>query len=63
MSVGVGDIRVGQGFDVHRFSESADRPLVLGGCVFEGLPGLVGHSDADAVAHACASSSSSAGLQ
>lgn len=54
MSIGGGDIRVGQGFDVHRFSESAERPLVLGGCVFDGLPGLVGHSDADAVAHACA---------
>jgi 2-C-methyl-D-erythritol 2,4-cyclodiphosphate synthase len=28
--------------------------LVLGGVVFDGEPGLVGHSDADAVAHACA---------
>ena len=24
-------VRVGQGFDVHRFSDDADRPLVLGG--------------------------------
>ena len=45
-------IRVGQGFDVHRFSDDPDRPLVLGGCVFAGTRGLLGHSDADAVAHA-----------
>jgi 2-C-methyl-D-erythritol 2,4-cyclodiphosphate synthase len=45
-------IRVGQGFDVHRFSDDPRRQLVLGGCVFDGERGLVGHSDADAVAHA-----------
>ena len=45
-------IRVGQGFDVHRFSDDAARQLVLGGVVFEGCRGLHGHSDADAVAHA-----------
>ncbi len=44
--------RVGQGFDIHRFSDDPARPLVLGGVVFEGQPGLHGHSDADAVAHA-----------
>jgi 2-C-methyl-D-erythritol 2,4-cyclodiphosphate synthase len=48
------DIRVGQGFDVHRFSDDPDRRLVLGGVTFEGSPGLVGHSDADVIAHACA---------
>ena len=47
-------IRVGQGFDVHRFSDDPARPLVLGGVVFDGHVGLHGHSDADAVAHACA---------
>jgi len=47
-------VRVGQGFDIHRFSDDQSRPLVLGGCVFEGQVGLHGHSDADAVAHACA---------
>jgi 2-C-methyl-D-erythritol 2,4-cyclodiphosphate synthase len=48
-------VRVGQGFDIHRFSNDASRPLVLGGVVFDdGVPGLEGHSDADAVAHACA---------
>lgn len=41
------------GFDVHRFSDDPQRPLVLGGVVFEGERGLDGHSDADAVAHAC----------
>ncbi len=48
------DLRVGHGFDVHRFSTDPGRVLVLGGVVFDGEPGLVGHSDADAVAHACA---------
>lgn len=48
------DLRVGHGFDVHRFSTDPERVLVLGGVVFDGEPGLVGHSDADAVAHACA---------
>ena len=47
-------VRVGQGFDVHAFSEDPARVLVLGGVTFAGEPGLVGHSDADAVAHACA---------
>ncbi|MGD9702917.1 MAG: 2-C-methyl-D-erythritol 2,4-cyclodiphosphate synthase [Acidimicrobiia bacterium] len=46
--------RVGQGFDIHRFSDDPGRRLVLGGCVFEGVAGLQGHSDADAVAHAVA---------
>jgi 2-C-methyl-D-erythritol 2,4-cyclodiphosphate synthase len=48
------EVRVGQGFDVHRRGDDAARPLVLGGCTFPGLPGLVGHSDGDAVAHAVA---------
>lgn len=45
-------MRVGQGIDVHRFSDDADRPLVLGGVVIPGAPGLAGHSDADAATHA-----------
>jgi len=45
--------RVGLGYDVHPFG--GDGPLVLGGVVIEG-PGLVGHSDADAVCHAVADS-------
>lgn len=47
-------VRVGQGFDVHAFSEDPSRKLVLGGVVFDDERGLVGHSDADVVAHACA---------
>lgn len=47
-------VRVGQGFDIHAFSDSPERTLVLGGVVFEGERGLIGHSDADVVAHACA---------
>jgi 2-C-methyl-D-erythritol 2,4-cyclodiphosphate synthase len=45
-------VRVGQGFDVHPFSDDPGRRLVLGGVTFDGEAGLVGHSDADAVAHA-----------
>ena len=48
------EIRVGQGFDVHRFTDDPDRRLVLGGATFDGERGLAGHSDADAVAHAIA---------
>jgi len=44
-------VRVGLGYDVH--AVGGDRPLVLGGVRVEG-PGLVGHSDADVVAHAVA---------
>lgn len=46
-------IRVGLGFDVHAFG--GDGPLVLGGVPIEGT-GLVGHSDADVIAHAVADS-------
>jgi 2-C-methyl-D-erythritol 2,4-cyclodiphosphate synthase len=45
-------VRVGLGFDVHRFDET--RPLWLGGVRFEGEPGLAGHSDGDVVCHAIA---------
>ena len=47
-------VRIGQGVDIHRFSEDPHRPLVLGGVVIEGARGLGGHSDADAVAHTLA---------
>lgn len=46
------ELRVGQGFDVHRFSDDPARPLVLGGVTFPGERGLAGHSDADVIAHA-----------
>ena len=53
MSAGPSALRIGQGVDVHRFSDLTDRPLILGGVVItgEGARGLEGHSDADAVAH------------
>ena len=47
-------LRIGQGYDVHAFSDDPDRPLVLGGVTVAGGPGLVGHSDADALSHAVA---------
>lgn len=46
-------LRIGQGFDVHPWSDDPAQPLVLGGVTFHGCPGLQGHSDADVVAHAC----------
>lgn len=47
-------LRVGQGFDLHRFSDDPARTLVLGGVVVPGAPGLAGHSDADVLCHALA---------
>lgn len=43
-------IRVGVGFDVHRFE--AGRRLVLGGVEIPFEKGLAGHSDADVLVHA-----------
>lgn len=43
-------MRVGIGYDSHPFDP--DRPLVLGGVRIPDHPGLSGHSDGDAVAHA-----------
>jgi len=55
MNVSYEGLRVGQGFDIHRFEETpSGKKLVLGGVVFDGERALVGHSDADAVAHAVA---------
>jgi 2-C-methyl-D-erythritol 4-phosphate cytidylyltransferase / 2-C-methyl-D-erythritol 2,4-cyclodiphosphate synthase len=45
-----GQTRVGFGLDVHRLEEG--RPLVLGGVTIEHARGLLGHSDADVLAHA-----------
>ena len=44
------DIRIGHGYDVHRFSEN--RKLILGGVDIEYEMGLLGHSDADVLCHA-----------
>ena len=46
-------MRVGQGFDVHRYSDDPERTLVLGGVRFNDERGLHGHSDADVITHAC----------
>lgn len=43
-------MRIGHGYDAHRFVE--DRPLILGGVKIPYEKGLEGHSDADAVIHA-----------
>lgn len=43
-------MKIGMGFDLHRFAEG--RKLVLGGVVIPYVKGLEGHSDADALVHA-----------
>jgi 2-C-methyl-D-erythritol 2,4-cyclodiphosphate synthase len=43
-------MRVGHGFDAHRFAEG--RPLMLGGVDVPHDRGLAGHSDGDALTHA-----------
>jgi len=43
-------MRVGIGYDIHRFQEG--RRLLLGGVEIEGEKGLGGHSDADVLLHA-----------
>jgi len=43
-------LRIGHGYDVHQFAEG--RRLVLGGVTIPSDRGLLGHSDADVLAHA-----------
>ena len=43
-------MRIGHGYDVHRFKEGRD--LILGGVKIDGHAGLDGHSDADVLLHA-----------
>lgn len=43
-------MRIGHGYDVHRFAPG--RRLFLGGVEFPGEDGLLGHSDADVLIHA-----------
>lgn len=43
-------MRIGHGYDVHRFS--SDRDLILGGVKIPNDMGLLGHSDADVLLHA-----------
>lgn len=43
-------IRVGHGFDAHRFADG--RPMILGGVTIPSPVGPLGHSDADLLAHA-----------
>ncbi len=43
-------MRIGHGYDVHKFSEN--RKLILGGAEIPYELGLLGHSDADVLVHA-----------
>ncbi|WP_423598883.1 2-C-methyl-D-erythritol 2,4-cyclodiphosphate synthase [Roseateles sp. MS654] len=44
------NFRIGEGWDTHQLVEG--RPLILGGVTIPHSHGLLGHSDADALAHA-----------
>jgi len=44
------DLRIGEGWDTHQLVSG--RPLILGGVTIPHTHGLLGHSDADALAHA-----------
>ena len=44
------ELRVGLGFDAHRFADGV--PLVIGGLHFRSERGLAGHSDGDVLTHA-----------
>jgi 2-C-methyl-D-erythritol 2,4-cyclodiphosphate synthase len=44
------NIRIGNGYDIHRLV--GDRPLILGGVQIASELGLLGHSDADVLTHA-----------
>lgn len=47
------ELRIGHGYDAHRFAEPQDnRPLVLGGINIPHDRGLLAHSDGDALIHA-----------
>lgn len=45
-------VKVGIGQDSHIFTDDPEKPCVIGGVVFEDMPGLDGNSDADIVLHA-----------
>jgi 2-C-methyl-D-erythritol 2,4-cyclodiphosphate synthase len=45
-------MKIGHGYDIHRFSDDPARPLVLGLVPIAPTGGLHGHSDADVVTHA-----------
>jgi len=48
------NLRIGHGYDVHRYAETYDdnKPLILGGCKISEKRSLVAHSDGDVILHA-----------
>jgi len=56
-------VRIGNGFDAHRFGDDQSRALWLALVEVPGAPGLEGHSDGDVVTHAlCDAMLGAAGL-
>jgi 2-C-methyl-D-erythritol 2,4-cyclodiphosphate synthase len=52
-------IRTGIGQDSHRFMSDHAKPCILGGLVFEGVPGFHANSDGDVIFHALTNAISS----
>ncbi len=52
MNPAFGALRIGQGYDVHKLV--VGRKLIIGGVTIPHTLGLLGHSDADVLAHAVA---------
>ncbi len=52
MNPAFGALRIGQGYDVHKLV--VGRKLIIGGVTIPHALGLLGHSDADVLAHAVA---------
>lgn len=48
--VNLGQLRIGQGYDVHKFG--GDGPITIGGVRIEYQQGLLAHSDGDVLLHA-----------
>lgn len=49
-ALSVGALRIGQGYDVHKFGGNG--PIVIGGIHIEHNQGLIAHSDGDVLIHA-----------
>ncbi|MFV8767549.1 2-C-methyl-D-erythritol 2,4-cyclodiphosphate synthase, partial [Yersinia enterocolitica] len=45
-------MRIGHGFDVHKFGENGSGPLIIGGVRIPYEKGLLAHSDGDVALHA-----------
>jgi 2-C-methyl-D-erythritol 2,4-cyclodiphosphate synthase len=52
-------VKTGIGQDSHKFEEKIGKPLIIGGILFEDMPGFFANSDGDVVLHAITNAISS----